>query len=140
MSQSPRSKIFAALVISVAAITAQGTSRGLAAGEAAPVADPAPAAPVAAPAPTLADAIFKIGDRVVGLSEVSKSDPSNFYDVQKKMYDLLYKSAKELYLKSYWEKLGKSSGKSAAEAQNDYEAKNIKVSDQEVEITLGLSN
>jgi protein-disulfide isomerase len=82
------------------------------------------------------DVAYKIGGKPTTLGEVYKEDQASFYDLEKKKYELIDQLARQKYLEYYWQNLAKESGKSVAEAQKDYEAKNLKVSEKEVAETL----
>jgi len=79
---------------------------------------------------------FKIGGKATSLEEVYKQDQAEFYDLEKKKYEIIERIAKEKYLEAYWQNLAKEQGKSVAEAQKAYEEKNLKVSEKEVAETL----
>lgn len=79
---------------------------------------------------------FKIGGKTTTYEEVAKSDQAEFYDLDKKKFDLIERQAKEKYLEFFWQNQAKQSGKSVAEAQKAYEEKNLKVSEKEVQETL----
>lgn len=79
---------------------------------------------------------YKIGGKVTTIDDVYKDDQASFYDLEKKKFDLIDRIAKEKYLEFFWQNNAKESGKSVAEAQKAYEAKNLKVSEKEVKETL----
>lgn len=79
---------------------------------------------------------FKIAGKATTMEEVYKQDQASFYDLDKKKFELVEKVAKEKYLEHFWADQAKESGKSVAEAQKAYEAKNLKVSEKEVQETL----
>jgi protein-disulfide isomerase len=79
---------------------------------------------------------FKIGGKTTSYEEASKADQAEFYDLDKKKYDLIERQAKEKYLEFFWQNQAKETGKSVAEAQKIYEEKNLKVSEKEVAETL----
>jgi protein-disulfide isomerase len=79
---------------------------------------------------------FKIDGKVTTIGTIYKEDQAAFYDLEKKKYELIDRLAREKYLGWFWQKKAKESGKSIAEAQKDYEKKNLKVSNKEVKETL----
>lgn len=79
---------------------------------------------------------FKIGGKTTTMEDVLKTDQAEFYDLEKKKFEMIDKVAKDKYLEYYWQNLAKETGKSVAEAQKAYEEKNLKVSEKEVAETL----
>ena len=81
-------------------------------------------------------AAFKIAGKVTTMDEVYRQDQAGFYDLDKKRYELVERLAKEQFLDYFWQQRAKESGKSIAEAKKNYEEKNLKVTDREVQETL----
>jgi protein-disulfide isomerase len=79
---------------------------------------------------------FKVAGKDTLMEEVLKSDQASFYELEKKKFDLIDRLAKEKYLEHFWQTKAKDTGKSVAEAQKEYETKNLKISDKEVKETL----
>jgi protein-disulfide isomerase len=79
---------------------------------------------------------FKIGGKVTTMGEIYKQEQGNFFEIEKKKYELIEGMAKERYLENFWQQKAKESGKSEQEARTAYFNKNLKVSDREVKETL----
>jgi protein-disulfide isomerase len=84
----------------------------------------------------MAQDAFKIGGQVTSVAEVAKQDQAEFYDMERKKFELIDRIAREKYLEYFWQQEAKKAGKSIAEAQKAYEEKNIKVSEKELQETL----
>ncbi len=79
---------------------------------------------------------FKIGGKTTTYEDVAKTGQAEFYDLDKKKYDLIERQAKEKYLEYFWQNQAKELSKSVAEAQKIYEEKNLKIAEKEVQETL----
>ncbi len=79
---------------------------------------------------------FKIFGKKTSLEELKKEDQSAFYDIDKKKYELIERFAQEKFLDSYWEKMAKERGKPVSTVRQEFFEKNVKVTDQEVQLTL----
>jgi len=84
----------------------------------------------------MAQDAFKIGGQVTSVAEVAKQDQAEFYDMERKKFELIDRIAREKYLDYFWQQEAKKAGKSIAAAQKAYEEKNIKVSEKELQETL----
>lgn len=84
----------------------------------------------------LGQGAFKIMGKSTSVSDLYKEDMASFYELEKKKFELIERIAQSRYLEAFWEEKAKKSGKSVAEAQADYEKKNLKVSDKEVKATI----
>lgn len=79
---------------------------------------------------------FKINDKTVSADELMKQHQGQFYEIEKQKYELIERLAKERYLDSHWETLGKKNGKTADQARDEYIKKNAKVTDAEIKDAL----
>ena len=79
---------------------------------------------------------FTIGGKTTTLEAVYKEDQAAFFELEKKKYQQIEGIAKDRYLDYFWAKKAAAEGKSVAEAQKEYESKNIKISDKEAKETL----
>ena len=79
-----------------------------------------------------ADPAFKVYGTSVSMDEVAKDKQGDFYEIERKKYDLVESMAHERYLQKFWEKKATDSKNSVAEARRAYMEKNAKVSEKEV--------
>ena len=79
-----------------------------------------------------AEPAFKVYGTTVSMDEVAKDKQGDFFEIEKKKYDLVEGMAFERYLQAFWEKKATESKVSVAEARRAYMEKNVKVSDKEV--------
>jgi protein-disulfide isomerase len=91
-----------------------------------------------APVSLEAEVFFKIGKTSYTDKEIRKDNPSSFYEVEKKKFELIDRIAKEKYLEFYWNRLAKKQGTTAKKAEENYFKSNAKVSDKEVSDTLKM--
>lgn len=82
------------------------------------------------------DVAFKINDKSVSAEDLIKAHQGQFYEIEKQKYELIERLAKERYLDSHWETLGKKSNKTAEQARDEYLKKNTKVSEAEIKDAL----
>lgn len=83
-----------------------------------------------------ADVAFKVNGKNFTMGEVRKENQSDFYEVEKKRYELVEQLARQTYLDSFWQKQAKDTGKSVDEAQKIYFEKNVKIKDKEIQETI----
>jgi protein-disulfide isomerase len=79
-----------------------------------------------------ADPAFRVYGAAVSMDEVAKDKQGDFYEIERKKYDLVESMAHEQYLQKFWEKKATDSKTSVAEARRAYIDKNAKVSEKEV--------
>ena len=79
-----------------------------------------------------AEPAFKVFGTTVSMDEVAKDKQGDFYEIEKKKFDLIEGMAHERYLQAFWEKKATDSKTSVAEARRVYVEKNTKISDSEV--------
>ena len=79
-----------------------------------------------------AEPAFKVYGTTVSMDEVAKDKQGDFFEIEKKKYDLVESMAYERFLQAFWEKKATESKVSVAEARRAYIEKNVKVSDKEV--------
>ncbi len=83
-----------------------------------------------------AETVYKIGGKTYSMEQVKSEAPSDFYDIQKKTYELIERKASEAYLDYFFEKQGKKTNKSPEEARALYFKEMIKVSDAQIKSTI----
>lgn len=79
---------------------------------------------------------YKVFGKTVTVDEVAKDNKSEFYDIEKKKFELISQNAKEAFLEGFFEKLAKKEKVSVEKARDNYFAKNLKVNEKEVADTL----
>lgn len=79
-----------------------------------------------------AEPAFKVNGKVVTLGEVEKEQKGEFYELDKRKYDIIERMAHERYLSSFWEKKAAEGKTSVDGARKAYLEKNVKVSNSEV--------
>lgn len=75
---------------------------------------------------------FRVYGTTVTMDEVSKDKQGDFYEIERKKYDLIEGMAQERYLQAFWEKKANDAKSSTDAARRSYMEKNVKVSDKEV--------
>lgn len=85
---------------------------------------------------SFAQPAFKVMGKEYSVDDVSKRDQSSFYDIEKKKHQLIEQHAQTMFMEMYWENMGKKSGKTAEQAEEQYLKDNVKVADKEIEETL----
>ena len=80
---------------------------------------------------------FKIYGKTTSVLEIAKENQGDFFDLEKKKYELIERLAKEQFFKAYWEKVAKDKKTTPEKAKNDFMAAASKVSDAKVKETLG---
>jgi len=81
-------------------------------------------------------AAYKIGSKSTSVSQVYQENQGEFYKLEKQKYSLIERIAHEEYLASFWQKLAKKKGISAAAAEKQYLASKAKVSAKDLKETL----
>lgn len=79
-----------------------------------------------------AEPAFKVYGKTVNMDEVAKEKQGDFYEIEKKKYDMIESMAFERFLQAFWEKKATDAKTSVAEARKAYMEKNTKISDSEV--------
>ncbi len=79
---------------------------------------------------------FQVKGKVVTIGEVQKDKQSDFFEIEKRKYDLVDQAAKDAYLDSYWSEKAKAAKKSVEATRDEYFAKNLKINDSEIKSTL----
>lgn len=83
-----------------------------------------------------AESAFTIYDKTTSLEELEKSEAAQFYELEKKKYELIERIAKTKYLEEFWKKKAAEQKVTAEEAEKNYVEKNVKVSEAEIKATL----
>ena len=78
------------------------------------------------------DPAFKVNGKVVTMGEVEKEQKGEFYELDKRKFDMIERMANERYLTSFWEKKAAESKTSLEAARKAHLEKNVKVSSSEV--------
>jgi len=84
----------------------------------------------------LAEPAFKINDKTITVADVYKDDQAGFYELEKKKFELIDRIAKTQYLETFWNDKAKKGGKSVEVVREEYEKKNLKISEKEINETL----
>lgn len=79
-----------------------------------------------------AEPAFKVFGTTVTMDEVAKEKQGDFYEIDKKKYELIESMAFEKYLEKFWEKKAADQKTTVSEARRVYMEKNAKVSESEV--------
>jgi protein-disulfide isomerase len=79
---------------------------------------------------------YKVFGSSVSLEELMKKEQDKFYEIEKARHELVENSAKEAYLRGYWEREGKKANKSPEQAKTEYMKTHVKVADAEVKEML----
>jgi protein-disulfide isomerase len=79
-----------------------------------------------------AEPAFKVYGTSVSMDEVAKEKQGDFYEIEKKKYELIESMAYEKFMEKFWEKKAADQKTTVAEARRVYMEKNAKVSDSEV--------
>ncbi len=80
---------------------------------------------------------FKIYGKTTSVLDVAKENQGEFFDLEKKKYELIERLAQEQFFKAYWEKVAKDKNTTPEKAKNDFMTAASKVSDSKVKETLG---
>ena len=64
---------------------------------------------------------YKIAGKTITVDEARAQDLGAFYNLEKKMYDLISHRAELDFLEYFWQELGKATGKTPNEAQISFE-------------------
>jgi protein-disulfide isomerase len=78
------------------------------------------------------DPAFKVNGKVITMGEVEKEQRGEFYDIEKRKYDIIERMANERYLSEFWAKKAADDKTSTEQARKTYMEKNVKVSSSEV--------
>lgn len=82
------------------------------------------------------DPLFKIGNKTFTYEEAASKNKADFYEIEKKKFDLIDRIARDSYLESFWVEESKKKGLSVEAAQKSYWEKRAKVTDSEVKEAL----
>lgn len=82
------------------------------------------------------NAAYKVYGTTKSVLEATKKDPGGFYEIEKKKYDKIYETAREEYLKKFWEELAKKEKTSVENAQKNYFKKRVNVKEAELKQLL----
>lgn len=91
---------------------------------------------VVAPMGLAADA-FVIGKETYSIEEIRKKNAAEFYDIEKKTFELIDRLARDAYLDYFFEKLAKAQKKSVVDAKDAYFNAEVHVSDAQIKRTVG---
>lgn len=83
------------------------------------------------------DDAYKIGSKKVSVKNLYKDYQGKFFDIEKQKYELIENLAKEEYLNTYFEDMGKSKNLSVEEARNKFLDEKTQVSDAEIKDAMG---
>jgi protein-disulfide isomerase len=75
---------------------------------------------------------FKVYGTTVSMDDVAKEKQGDFFEMDRKKFDIVEGMAHSLYLQKFWEKKATDGKVSVGDARRDYMSKNVKVSDREV--------
>ena len=79
---------------------------------------------------------FKVYGKSVSMDDVSKEQKGEFYEIEKRKYDIVEHMAHERYLKEFWEKKAAESNTSVEGARKAYFDKNVKIASGEVKAMI----
>jgi len=80
--------------------------------------------------------VFKVGKKTYTMEQVKKENGGEFYDIEKKSYELIERLAKNAYLDYFFQKMADKKKVSMEKARDDYLKKQIKVSEAQIKSTL----
>ena len=83
-----------------------------------------------------AESAYKVFGKSVSVDEVAKNNKSEFFEIDKKKFELISQAAKEQYLEEFFERLAKKEKTTSEVAKARYFEKNVKVDEKEVNDTL----
>ncbi len=78
------------------------------------------------------DVAFKVNGKAITMGEVEKEQKGEFYEIDKRKYDIIERMANEKYLADFWAKKAEEGKTSVEAARQTYLDKNVKVSNSEV--------
>jgi protein-disulfide isomerase len=78
------------------------------------------------------DSAFKVNGKVVTMGEVEQEQKGEFYEIDKRKFDIVERMAHERYLAEFWSKKAAEGKTSVEAAKQTYFDKNVKVSNSEV--------
>ena len=79
---------------------------------------------------------FTVYNKKTSVDELQKEEQAEFYEIEKKKYELIERLARTRYLEEFWAKKAAEQKTSAEVAQKNYIDKNVKVSEDEIKETL----
>lgn len=79
---------------------------------------------------------FEVYGKSVTFDQVKADNKADYYELEKKQYELVIKSAEEAFLDAYFEKKAKKAGSNVDTAREVYLSNNAKVEKKEVDETL----
>jgi protein-disulfide isomerase len=79
-----------------------------------------------------AEPAFKVFGTTVSMEDVAKEKQGEFYEMDRKKFDMVEGMAQSMFLEKFWEKKGTDGKISVQEARHNYMTKNVKVSDKEI--------
>lgn len=86
--------------------------------------------------PVFAEQAFSIAGKAYTVEEIRKENQSEFFDIEKKKYEMIEQFAKSRYLEYHWETEAKKAGKPVPIFQKQFFESNVKVSDKQIKETL----
>jgi protein-disulfide isomerase len=82
------------------------------------------------------ESAYKVYGKTVSVDQVAKDNKSEFYEIDKKKFELISQAARQAYLDTFFDKLAKKEKTSVEAARKNYFEKNVKISEKEVTETL----
>jgi len=79
---------------------------------------------------------FKVGKKTYSMKQIRKENEGEFYDIEKKSYELVERLAKNAYLDYFFKKIADKKKVSMEQARDDFLKKEIKVSEAQIKSTL----
>lgn len=79
---------------------------------------------------------YKIFGKSTSIIEVAKENQGDFFEIERKRYEVIERIAQEKYFEEFWKKMGKDKKTTPEQAKEDFLAKAVKVSESEVKETL----
>lgn len=82
------------------------------------------------------DPAFKVNGKTFTMGDVDKEQKGEFYEIEKRKFDIVERMAHEQYLKDFWAKKATEGKTSAEAARKAYVEKNVTVSNSEVKAMI----
>ncbi len=79
-----------------------------------------------------AEPAFKVFGTTVSMDEVAKEKQGDFFEMDRKKFDIVEGMAQSQFMQKFWEKKATEAKVSVEEARRTYMSKNVKISDKEV--------
>lgn len=79
---------------------------------------------------------YKVNGKVFTVPELAKKEPSAFFEIEKKKFDLIFEAAREEFLNQFWKELSAKKKQSVDKVKEDYVKERVKVSDKDIKELL----